>query len=112
MVDSPAERRDRRRQDLELRDGVVLIGGEARFRHLYCRNGAVDDVAATWRSLLGDRAEVLTREQAVERGWFGHVDAPVAPRLGDVMVASRGDARVVSPATSPTRRRWSACTGR
>ncbi len=27
-----------------LREGLVLLGGEARFRHLYCRAGAAEDV--------------------------------------------------------------------
>jgi hypothetical protein len=74
----------------ELRDGVALLGGEARFRHLYCHPGAVEDVAATWSSVLGPWATVLTREQAIERGWFGVVEAAVRPRLGDVVVAARG----------------------
>ena len=72
------------------------MGGEARFRHLYCRSGAVDDVAATWRSVLGDRADVLTREEAIGRGWFGAVEPLVMPRLGDVVVACRGDHAVIS----------------
>ena len=71
-----------------LRDGVVLLGGEARFRHVYCRGGAVDDVVATWRSVLGDRATVLTRDEAIRRGWFGDVDSSVRLRLGDVVVAA------------------------
>ncbi len=71
-----------------LRDGVTLLGGEARFRHVYCRGGAVDDVAATWRSVLGDRATVLTRGEAIARGWFGPVDSNVRLRLGDVVVAA------------------------
>jgi hypothetical protein len=98
MVDSPKARRVDVDQQVELREGLVLMGGEARFRHLYCRNGAVDDVAATWTSVLGDRADVLTRDQAIERGWFGAVDAPVLPRLGDVLVACRDDHAVVSTA--------------
>src|SRR5690606_23055248 len=44
MVDCPREERVDVDEHLELRDGVSLIGGEARFRHLYCRPGAVDDV--------------------------------------------------------------------
>jgi hypothetical protein len=98
MVDSPAARRTDVDKQPELRDGVALVGGEARFRHLYCRNGAVDDVAATWRDVLGERAEVLTREEALTRGWFGPVAPAVLPRLGDVLVASRGDHAVVSTA--------------
>ena len=55
-----------------------------------------DDVAATWRSVLGDRADVLTREEAIGRGWFGAVEPLVMPRLGDVVVACRGDHAVIS----------------
>lgn len=73
-----------------LRDGLELLGGEARFRHLYCRGGAVDDVRATWAEVLGERAVVLTRDEAIERGWFGAVDPRVRLRLGDVVVAARG----------------------
>ncbi len=96
MVDSPEESRVDVDDHDELRDGVVLIGGEARFRHLYCRGGAVDQVAATWREVLGERATVLTREEVVRAGWFGPVDAGVRPRLGDVMVACHGDHGVMS----------------
>ncbi|MBF4770346.1 alkaline phosphatase family protein [Nocardioides agariphilus] len=96
MVDSPTSARVDIDRELVLRDGLVLMGGEARFRHLYCRGGAVADVAETWRSVLGDRAEVLTREEAVGRGWFGAVEPLVLPRLGDVVVACRGDLAVVS----------------
>ncbi len=96
MVDSPRGARTDVDRELVLRDGLLLVGGEARFRHLYCRNGAVDDVAATWRAVLGDRADVLTREQGVARGWFGDVAPNVMPRLGDVLVASRGDHAVIA----------------
>ncbi len=91
MVDSKTgSRMDIDQQD-GLRDGIVLLGGEARFRHLYCADGAAPSVAGRWSELLGDRAEVLLREDAVARGWFGPVTEAVLPRLGDVMVAARGD---------------------
>ncbi|MDN4173143.1 alkaline phosphatase family protein [Nocardioides sp. SOB77] len=96
MVDCPPEHRLDVDDHPELRDGVALLGGEARFRHLYCQRGAVDDVAAAWSSVLGERATVLTREQSIRRGWFGPVDASVLPRLGDVVVASTGDHGVFS----------------
>lgn len=101
MVDSPAQSRVDVDELTEFRAGVALLGGEARFRHLYCRRGAVDDVAATWAEVLGPRAEVLTREQAVGRGWFGPVSPGVLPRLGDVVVACRGDTAVLSTADFP-----------
>jgi len=79
-----------------LRDGVSLLGGEARFRHVYCHPGAADDVAATWAGTLGDKAVVLTREAAVERGWFGPVEGDVRRRLGEVVVAARDDWAMMS----------------
>ena len=39
MVDSPPEARVDVDEIAELRDGVALLGGEARFRHLYCSRG-------------------------------------------------------------------------
>ncbi len=39
--------------DPAYRDGVVLLGGEARFRHVYCAAGAVDDVRERWRAVAG-----------------------------------------------------------
>ncbi|MEQ4521512.1 alkaline phosphatase family protein [Nocardioides kribbensis] len=101
MVDAP----DDTRVDVDvvdaLRDGVALLGGEARFRQLYCQRGAVDDVVAAWRGVLGDRAEVLAREDAVARGWFGEVSSAVLPRYGDVVVACHGDTVVLSSTDFP-----------
>jgi len=101
MIDSAPERRIDVDEQLELRDGVALLGGEARFRHLYCARGAVADVVATWREVLGERARVLTREDAIAEGWFGAVVPGVLPRLGDVIVAARGDHAVVSSVDFP-----------
>ena len=101
MVDSPAEQRLDVEDHPELREGVFLLGGEARFRQLYCRGGAVDDVVAAWTEVLGDRAEVLSRDTAVARGWFGEVEPAVRARLGDVLVACRGDHAVLDRASFP-----------
>jgi predicted AlkP superfamily pyrophosphatase or phosphodiesterase len=101
MIDSPVSSRIDVDEHLELRSGVHLLGGEARFRHLYCAGGAVEDVLATWRGHLGDRAEVLSRDEAIERGWFGPVVSQVRPRLGDVVVAARDDVAVMSTTDFP-----------
>jgi hypothetical protein len=79
-----------------LLDDVVLLGGEARFRHVYTRAGAAAEVAARWQAELGERAVVQTREEAVARGWFGAVDELVMARLGDVMVAATGSHGVLA----------------
>jgi hypothetical protein len=96
MVDVPADDRIDVADDAALSSGLSLIGGEARFRHLYCVGGAVPDVLATWRATLGDSAEVLTRAEAIGNGWFGPVDPAVLPRIGDIVVACRGTSAVLS----------------
>ncbi|MBA2952424.1 alkaline phosphatase family protein [Nocardioides sp. MAH-18] len=101
MIDSPSIARVDVDETPGLRDGVALLGGEARFRHLYCHRGAVPDVVATWQSVLGDRALVLSRDDAIGRGWFGPVLPAVLPRLGDVLVACHGDTAILSTVDFP-----------
>jgi hypothetical protein len=101
MIDSPVASRVELDRLAHLRRGLSLVGGEARFRHLYVKPGALDDVLAAWREELGDRATVLSRDEAVERGWFGEVEARVSPRLGDVVVACHDDVAVFSTRDFP-----------
>lgn len=89
-VDGPAA------QGLGLHEDVVVLGGEARFRHLYVRSGAAADVAARWRAACGARAVVTTRDEAEALGWFGPVDPAVRARIGDVLVAALDDFGVFS----------------
>jgi hypothetical protein len=81
--------------------GLSLLGGEARFRHLYTGSGEVDAVASRWRDRLGDAAMVLTRDESVEAGWFGVVNPAVRPRLGDIVVACIGQLAVMSSERFP-----------
>lgn len=96
MIDCPADDRTDVDAHPALRDGLTLFAGEARFRHLYCAHGAVESVVDAWRAHLGDRADVLTRDEAIARGWFGETTPRVRPRLGDVVVACRGTHGVFS----------------
>lgn len=82
-------------------DGVVLLGGEPRARHVYTRAGAAADVAAAWSALLGDRAWVARRDEAVAAGLFGAVADWVAPRLGDVVVVPGEGVALVAPGAEP-----------
>ncbi|EID55429.1 alkaline phosphatase family protein [Saccharomonospora xinjiangensis] len=85
-----------------LADGVRAIAGEVRARHVYAESGAATDVLATWREMLGDRAWVMRRHEAVDAGWFGPVVADhVLPRIGDVVVAARGRSGVVRSVKEP-----------
>ncbi|MER5671416.1 alkaline phosphatase family protein [Pseudonocardia alni] len=84
-----------------LSDGVALLGGDPRARHVYAEPGARADVLAAWRAVLGDDAAVVTREEAVARGWFGPVTDRVLDRVGDVVAAMHGTAAVVRSEAEP-----------
>lgn len=81
--------------------GVDAIAGEPRARHVYAVPGADGDVLAAWRAELSDRAWVVSREEAIEAGWFGSVDSGVRPRIGDVVAAARGTSALVRRAVEP-----------
>ncbi len=84
-----------------LREGVALLGGEPRARHVYAEPGAAADVLATWREVLGDRAWVASRDEAIKDGWFGPVDEAMRERIGDVVAAAAGTWALVSSAAEP-----------
>ena len=96
MVDLPFEDRFDVENARELLDDVLVFAGEARFRQIYTRTGATDEVARRWREFCGERAVVVTRDEAEQRGWFGPIDDRVRPRIGDVLVASLGEFAVFS----------------
>lgn len=88
-----------------LREGVELVAGEARFRHVYAVPGAQDDVLGAWREVLGPRAAVRSREEAVVEGWFGAVESRVAARIGDVVAAVNDDCAVERRSVFPIESR-------
>lgn len=107
MVDVDPEKRIDVDDIPALRDGVALVAGEARFRHVYTEpgDGVAGEVAAAWRSVLGSRATVLTRAEAVSAGWFGAVEERVADRIGDVVVSVGGDCAVERRSVFPVETR-------
>lgn len=103
MVDIPgsALRGDAGRIDAaghpELARDVFLIGGEARFLHLY--TDQPEAVAARWQDVLGEAAAVTSRESAIGSGMFGAVTDGARAVIGDVVVAARGRAAIVDSAS-------------
>ncbi len=108
MVDIGAEDKFDVDEHPELRSGLALLGGEPRARHLYARRGAAADLLAAWRETLGDRAWVMSRDEAIKEGWFGPVDAAMTSRIGDVVAAPAGSLAIVATKAEP---RESALTG-
>ncbi len=84
-----------------LREGVALLGGEPRARHVYAKPGAAADVAAAWAEVVGDRAWVLPRDEAIAAGWFGPVPGPMAARIGDVVAAPVGPFAIIASRAEP-----------
>jgi hypothetical protein len=77
--------------DYPLLDGIATIAGEPRARHLYLVDAADSpsarvDYAGQWRTYLGDRATIYTREEAIAGDLFGDVvTADAADRMGDLI---------------------------
>jgi hypothetical protein len=94
MIDLPQDGRFDLDAHPGLREDVVLVAGEARFRHLYTRSGAEHAVADRWRHMVGERAVVHTQDGLDD--WFGPIAPEVRGRIGDVVVASLGDFAVFS----------------
>jgi type I phosphodiesterase/nucleotide pyrophosphatase len=102
MVDIAPEGRVDIDSEPALSEGLTLVAGESRFRHLYVADGAEADVLAAYTGRLGADAVVLTRDEAIGRGWFGKVQDRVAPRIGDIVVAATGPVAVVASKRFPT----------
>ena len=84
-----------------LANGVEVIAGEPRVRYVHTTNGAATDVLHTWQAILGDRAEVLLRDDAIERGLFGAVTPGHEQRIGDVVAICRGTAVILASDREP-----------
>jgi hypothetical protein len=90
-------------QENPLLDGVTVIGGEPRARHLYLSPeqnspGARAEVSGRWQEFLGNRATVLTREAAITANLFGAVvTADSLDRMGDVIAIAQGRVVLLDP---------------
>ena len=90
IVDVPLEQQVLVDEIPGLLDPVRHLAGEPRLLQLHLGAGEdADAVAGRWRAALGRIADVRTRAEAIEAGWFGTVDPAVAPRIGDLLVAAR-----------------------
>jgi hypothetical protein len=83
--------------------GVVAVAGEARARYLHLVPGALGDVRAAWQETFGDSAWVLTREEAIDGGWYGPVPPAHADRIGDLVVVCLGRRVALATGWEPPR---------
>ncbi|MGZ4659382.1 MAG: alkaline phosphatase family protein [Blastococcus sp.] len=101
MLDVPAATRFDLDQQPDLADGVRVLAGEPRARYVHAVPGAEDDVLDRWRTVLGDRAWVTGRDEAVASGIFGPVDDAHLARIGDVVALARGTWAFLTPEREP-----------
>ena len=78
----------------QLLQGVSVVAGEPRARHIYLESDSASariETAGIWQEFLGDKALVLTREQAISNSLFGDVVSDDAlDRMGEVIAIARG----------------------
>ena len=89
MVDLSSQQRLELDDFPRLHAGVRIMAGEGRARYLYTEHGAEQDVLGAWREALGDKMWIVSRDEAIEAGWFGPVVTDQArERIGDVIAAA------------------------
>ena len=86
-------------QDNKLLENVTLIGGEPRARHIYVKAGALAETITQWQEFFGDKAKILSRQDAITTGLFGPVvTQDSSDRMGDLIAIANGDLILVDPA--------------
>jgi len=91
-------------QDNSLLEGVAVIAGEPRARHLYLSPQldsptARGEVVIRWKEFLGERARVLTREEAIAGNLFGSdVSDDSKERMGEIIAIAQQDVVLLDPA--------------
>jgi hypothetical protein len=79
-------------------ENITLVGGEPRARHMYVRDGALEDTASLWREHLGGSAAVHTKAEAIAAGLFGNsVSMDSEDRMGDLIVIPHDDLILIDP---------------
>lgn len=111
MLDVPAGTRFDLDTAPDLADGVRLLAGEPRARYVHAEPGAAADVLDRWQELLGERAWVVSREEAIASGVFGAVDPGMAARIGDVVALARGTWALTASEREPGPSRLTAFHG-
>jgi hypothetical protein len=90
-------------EDNSLLEGIALIAGEPRARHLYVADDyqglGVKELAVMWRESLGRKVDVYTKEDAINSGLFGpKVSLDSVERMGDLVIIARDALVLIDPA--------------
>jgi hypothetical protein len=92
FIDSPPERQIELAQHPELAATLARpLCGERRVVYCYVKPGERLRFEAYVREVLGERIDVFTGRELIERGWFGPgvADPRLAARIGDYVLVTR-----------------------
>lgn len=86
--------------DLSALDPMVhAMAGDGRFRYLYARNGQNRELVGAARELVGEHAWVWSRAELLADEVMGAgASGSIPGRIGDAILASRGERAFVDPA--------------
>jgi predicted AlkP superfamily pyrophosphatase or phosphodiesterase len=88
-------------RDNDLLTDISVIAGEPRMRHLYLTADsarAEAEVISRWKSALGEKVTMHTRQSAIASGLFGaHVSIDAAERAGDVIAIAQENLVLLDP---------------
>lgn len=86
----------------DLTQAVEAVAGDGRMRYLYAAPGAIEEVRQAWAEAVGGRAEVVYKDDAIDRGWFGpKVTETSRERIGDLVVVCRDTFAIVGVEGEP-----------
>ncbi|WP_205323887.1 alkaline phosphatase family protein [Glycomyces sp. YM15] len=86
----------------DLTHAVEAVAGDGRMRYLYAAPGAIEDVRQAWTEAVAGRAEVIGKDEAIDRGWFGpKVTESSRERIGDLVVVCRDTFAIVGVEGEP-----------
>ena len=86
-------------QEPGLAEGVELLAGEERALHVYTGDAA--RLAERWRGILGGRALVMTKDEALGTGVFGRAGRRAYEAMGDVVSFQASNLSVVDGSLRP-----------
>ena len=95
VLDIPATHHYLYGLDAEHITHISAVGGEPRCLQLYFSESSTKEererTLASWREDWSHLAWVLTRDEVIQAGMYGDVDAAASPRLGDIFVLAHKD---------------------
>jgi predicted AlkP superfamily pyrophosphatase or phosphodiesterase len=90
MIEVKEEDRIDFAHDEELIEHIAHTAGEPRMVQLHFATEATEQdrqqTLAAWQQRFGEQAWVVTRDQAIDAGWFGSVNGRVRERIGELIV--------------------------